>query len=377
MRGALVYLVLLLPIGLLCFGARIFLDPYTTVPDQVVPIPSQWNAGIPGDHPVAFFTIRSKGIFTANYNITINISVTLPKRTAEFCKGKMMNISIPGARLNPTDLNAATILLHEMPGLAEARFGSGTIIFPYPGNFTYRVLIGNESMGRSCLPENKDPIFVIENYSARLQIENANRNMGIALISLSVAALSIMVKPLWDYTKRPNLSVYVSYSPSIMSPHGSIDFYRISLKNARRYWTVHPVENARVTIVFLRKERNGLKEVLHIPAKWDSTLQPIVPGSGTADVRLFPQAEVHDIDPRVNEPIALCMKSQGEDAIYAFNAESYLYGVQGYRNPKFRLEKGEYQVQIILKARNAYKEFKLLLKNNGPYFKDVTIAIQK
>jgi hypothetical protein len=376
-RGALVYLVLLPPAILLYVGACMVLDPYTTVPNQPLVVASLWDSPMDEEHGFAFFTIRSRGIFTTNYNITIDVSVTLPKQTAEFCQGRKMWIRIPGARPSQRDPNTVRILLREVPGSKDARSGGETVVFPYPGYFSYQVVVENESLWLLFFPYDKESILSIDNYSARLQMENANRNIGIAAVSISVAVLGILYKPLSDHTKRPNLSMHVSYSPPQAIVAGAVSVYRISLRNARRYWMVHPVENARVTIVFLAKEGNELREVLHIPAKWDSAPEPFVPGSGVADQRLFSQAEVHDIDPRVDESIALCMKSSGEDAIYAFNAESYFYLMTGFLNPRFRLEKGDYQVRIILKARNAYKEFKLLLKNDGPYFKDVTVEVQE
>jgi len=381
LRSELVYLVFLLPLALLYLGASIVWDPYTTVPDPTLVVASHWDPGIGEERPAAYFTIRSRGVFTTNYPITIDVSVTLPKRTAEFCQGKKIWIHIPGTRQNQRDPNTVRILMREVPGDGDARSGGETVIFPYPGYFTYQVMVGNESSGRLFFPVDKESIFAIENYSARLQIENTNRTFGIALASLSIAALGIMVKPFSDHMRTPRLKIS---SVKHSSPEGvGLDgrpgrrvFYRISVRNERRFWMVNSVQRARITMIFLAREGAPPREVLRIPAKWDFTPQPIAPGSYSPDLRLFPETELLDINPRLDESFCLCMKFEGEDDVYAFNAHSYFFpGL--YRNPDFRLGKGEYLVRVILNAANAYKEFSLLLRNNGPNFKDVTIEVQK
>jgi len=173
--------------------------------------------------------------------------------------------------------------------------------------------------------------------------------LGILIGVLSTIVATYVVL----FLRKPNLTAYpleedpkkgvrilYPYYP-IMSRYIIIRhaFYHVNTKNKKRRFKVFPVlpaQNAKVTIVF---ERDG-KEVLKIPAKWDSRPEPL---DGYPPKRVVPelitQSEVTDVNPGTEESFPVCLKHEGDDGIYGFNAFSYLhpYGI----NPNWRLGKGE------------------------------------
>lgn len=180
---------------------------------------------------------------------------------------------------------------------------------------------------------------------------------------------------LYDIWRGPKISAYPSSNdPSVaehITPHYA--FYHIIIKNERkRLWlTINPVLYARITIIF--RDKSG-RELFRIPAKWDFRPEPLINyKEKVVDPSLISQCEVLDINPGSEESFCICIKQDGEDAIYGFNAYSYLHPF--CKNPKWKLDKGEYYVDIVLKAANAYKEFHFTLRNNGPRFRDVELKL--
>lgn len=202
---------------------------------------------------------------------------------------------------------------------------------------------------------------------------NFLRNILPGFVSfLSAIIVAMIGRVLYDRWRDPKLTVYPSKKdPAVVKritpPCG---FYHIVVKNQlkRLGLMVKPVQNARVKMVFLSKSG---KEIFRIPAKWDFRPEPVNYTTMTPEPALIPQGELLDINPGSEESFCICIKHKGEDEIYGFNAFSYLYS--RWKSPDWKLEKGEYQVRIVLNAANAYDEFHFALKNHGPDFKDVEL----
>jgi len=191
---------------------------------------------------------------------------------------------------------------------------------------------------------------------------------------LSAIIVAIVGRMLYDRWRSPKLNAYPSKSDPAVAEHVTphCAFYHIVMKNEskRLRLMVNPVQNARVKMLFLNK--NG-KYLFRIPAKWDFRPEPInyTKSKKVPDPSLIPQGELLDINPGSEESFCVCIKHEGEDEIYGFNAYSYLH--PDWKNPGWKLNKGEYYIHIVLNAANAHKEFRFLLRNGGSSLKDVEL----
>jgi len=189
---------------------------------------------------------------------------------------------------------------------------------------------------------------------------------------LSAIIVAVFGRMLYDGWRSPKLSAYPSKSDPAIAKHvsPSCAFYHLVIKNEikRLGLMVNPVQNARVQMVFLDKMG---REIFRIPAKWDFRPEPVNYKENTPEPSLIPQGELLDINPGSEESFCVCIKYKGDAEIYAFNAYSYLY--HKWKNPGWKLDKGEYYVHIVLNAANTYSKFRFLLKNDGSDFRDVEI----
>ncbi len=189
---------------------------------------------------------------------------------------------------------------------------------------------------------------------------------------LSAIIVALIGRMLYDRWRSPIISAYTSSNDPAVVTHVNppCAFYHIIIKNQKKRFglMVNPVQYARVKILFYDKSK---RELFRIPAKWDFRPEPINYKENVVDPSLIPQCEFLDISPGSEESFCICIKQEGEDAIYGFNAYSYLY--PSWKNPKWKLDKGEYYIDLVLNATNAYKEFHFILKNSGPGFRDVEL----
>jgi hypothetical protein len=189
---------------------------------------------------------------------------------------------------------------------------------------------------------------------------------------LSAIIVALIGRMLYDRWRSPKISAYPSSNDPAVAEHVTphCAFYHVIIRNERKRLglMVNPVQYARVIILF--RDKSG-RELFRIPAKWDFRQEPINYKENVVDPSLISQCEFLDINPGSEESFCICIKQEGEDAISGFNAYSYLY--PSWKNPKWKLDKGEYYVDIVLNAANAYKEFRFILRNNGSGFKDVEL----
>lgn len=177
----------------LVFGICLAFNPYLFVPEYVVERYSVWGHQQPG---AVIFTIRSKGLLTANYPVDIQVEVVVGKDIEKYFQGtQKIEILIINAYEYPTlPRSTKFIPTGSIPISVQDRKGRATVIFPYSGSFSSYVIFVNGTAVWTYNPsmQNEHALFQIESYSSRLQIENSNRNTGIGIASLSCAIISLI-----------------------------------------------------------------------------------------------------------------------------------------------------------------------------------------
>lgn len=189
---------------------------------------------------------------------------------------------------------------------------------------------------------------------------------------------AVLSKAIKGRLRRPRIAAHVTKDgPNIQHIGGKrCAFYHISIRNERKRLglTIDPVRDAEAMIIF--QDRNG-NEMFRLPAKWESRPKPMryVEQTGKLvelpDVELIHRAGILDVGSGSVETLCLCMKYEGEQEVYAFDAFSYLYSE--YKNPSWKVGEGDYLVTVLLNADNIYAEFTFTLKNQGTKVKDVKL----
>lgn len=189
-----IVLILLFPFVGIVLGSLIASNLF--VPIHVVQRISMWGdpSGEPG---LVIFTIKSKGTFTANYPVEVEIEIMVGEDISGYFQDPSKKIELivsesyqyPIAPSPEGRIPAGTIPISE-----GNRKGRGTIIFPYPGSFsTYFIYVDDVPVWAANFSVQNEPsIFTIEDHSVRLQIENANRSIGIAIVSLSITVFGLI-----------------------------------------------------------------------------------------------------------------------------------------------------------------------------------------
>ena len=192
-RRFLSYVQIVPVVALLILGIQLLRDPYLYVPLHTSEGIWSFVALDQKKMGIALW-IRSKGTFTANYPIDVEAMILAEGERKNMFTGRETVLLIPDAYPCPKpekQIEPARISL----GLEG--HGEGTIIFPYPGTYYhFLVCVATNVNGTYFLCESvqEGPVFVIENYGLRLQIENANRTIGVGIISLSIAVAGLGLK---------------------------------------------------------------------------------------------------------------------------------------------------------------------------------------
>jgi len=186
---------ILLPIISFIFGLLIAVDPYFFVPTFTSKKTSLW--GDPAKQPgLIIFTIKSDGGLTANYPIDVEVEISKAKDVESyFLQAEKIEIVIPDSYKYPiTQGKTGMFAAGSIPISLQDAKGSGKIIFPDAGAFAiYTIFVDDQPVFVANFPEPvEDPIFVVENYGLRLQIEN-NRNLGLAIISVSLTSIGLLL----------------------------------------------------------------------------------------------------------------------------------------------------------------------------------------
>jgi len=175
-------------------GFLMTIHPYLFIPTQTVQKFSLW--GDPSKQPgLVTFTMKSKGALTANYPIDLEVEISKARDVKQYFQvAKKMEIIIPDSYEYPMSKNGGRFSAGKVSISPTTGMGKARILFPYAGAFsTYHIFVDDKPVWAANFPKQSEPtIFVIENYGVRLQIENS-RNLGVAIMSLSIAALGLLL----------------------------------------------------------------------------------------------------------------------------------------------------------------------------------------
>ena len=176
-------------------GLALALNPYLFIPTQIIKKLSLW--GDPTKQPALIvFTIKSKGTLTANYPIDVEVEIKKSKDVEHFFfRAKKMELFIPDSYEYPVKQSESGMFpAGKIPISLQDGRGKGKIIFPNAGSFSvYHIFVDDKPVFTANFPEPKEaPIFVIEDYGIRLQIQNS-RNLGVAVMSLSLTAVGFLL----------------------------------------------------------------------------------------------------------------------------------------------------------------------------------------
>lgn len=144
------------------------------------------------------FGIKSKGTFTANYPIEVEVTIQTGEHIEKYFDGtKAIDIVFPESYSYPIRpaLNGITYVPGVVRISSSRRSGKGKIVFPYSGAFShYTVDVDYEEVYNSkSITPHQPPIFVVEDFSDRFQMNNTNRSIGVALVSLAIAVMGVML----------------------------------------------------------------------------------------------------------------------------------------------------------------------------------------
>ena len=105
-----------------------------------------------------------------------------------------------------------------------------------------------------------------------------------------------------------------------------------------------------------------------MPVRWSSQPQPVLTSADGQNLRLVPDTSQVAVTPQVDilpgasEPLDVVVRYDGEDECYGWNNESYFVSI---RNPKWRLPKGRYAVEVRICSASEVCEKEFRLTNEG------------
>lgn len=181
---------------LIILGLLLFFYPNFIVPKRVVQNSNFFL--INNKSVLVVFTTSSTGAFTAGDPINVGVEIVGTGVSEVFQDPSDIWLSIHSSYKYPIEkvdlvstgggfFREGYIPISVEDGKGK---GMGAIVFPYPG--TYSDYSVTQHRVPLIVNSNGSPIFKIEDYSVRLQIENANRNLGIGIMALSVAMMGLI-----------------------------------------------------------------------------------------------------------------------------------------------------------------------------------------
>lgn len=187
-------IVILIQILLIAFGLIQFFYPYLFVSTYSVT-----KSSLAGDPPAnittILFKLESKGLLTSNFPIDIKIKFYVGSDwEKEFQNANSIIVWIRGSYNYPIkESNGGFISDGSVRISSLTREGTGTIIFPYEGEYsTYAIEFNERLFYIANFPEPNEPtLFKVLDYSTRTSIENNNKNLGIAIISISLTVIGL------------------------------------------------------------------------------------------------------------------------------------------------------------------------------------------
>jgi hypothetical protein len=209
MSKRLVLLAVLFTI-VLGFGLAICIDPYILTGYQTTEGGDVWASGSEAQ-ALILFNFTSRGFVSANYPVEVTANIIVENNTLlSFLTGKRyVEMDIAGTYAYPT--KSGPLGLYE--GNISLQFdgahsfeGTSNVIFPYVGNSYYYEIFAYNSPNEMATPiytmdltaPHIPPVFSIgEGSAARAQLEQLNRDTGLAIIALALSGLAIVAGIKW------------------------------------------------------------------------------------------------------------------------------------------------------------------------------------
>lgn len=202
--------------------------------------------------------------------------------------------------------------------------------------------------------------------------------------------VALLTAAIYEWVRKPNLTFNVDINPNegqrnIKGKDYSWKFLNVIVENKHRSWWQSwlwgnvPAESARAWISFLEYETGT--EVLKINARWASTKQPIN-DFGRPDWSSILVASRESIPVGESVSVAIAIKTDKSESIFAFNNESYSY-YPDYAPPFDSLwSKGEFEIgddkkyRVYVKILSQGHEFceEFILLNPRKSYKSITLS---
>ena len=183
-----IFLIALFIVGILIFFCPYFLVSSYSVQRTFLLGNQSKQLGI------ILFNITSEGALTANYPIKVDVELRVWNDTVSyFNKSSYIILVIVNSNEYPPKIDKGLPITGGIIISPETKKGTGTILFPFPGPFSqYYVFVDGNLWAFNLHQEQGSPIFSILDYGVRLQIENSNKMIGLALITISLSASSFV-----------------------------------------------------------------------------------------------------------------------------------------------------------------------------------------
>lgn len=191
-------------------------------------------------------------------------------------------------------------------------------------------------------------------------------------VVLVVGIISIMFAPIAWYVRGPRVEIRAkAWTAASPVPW---HFAAVDIRNAPSpRWLPITQSTALACRVTLEFRKGGQLAIPPVPARWSARPEPIrtlpVDHNGTVGLiqvpalELIPDSYVFDLPAGGRwEEVAVAVLREGE--AFAWGAESYLHG---WRHPDWGLDRGEYEVTVIVEhpAGRAAEAFRLRYLSNS------------
>jgi len=189
---------------------------------------------------------------------------------------------------------------------------------------------------------------------------------------------ALVVAAIYEWIRRPNLDFTIDTSSNegerdIKGKNFKWKFINVIVENKTRSWWLSwlrgnvAAENARAWVSF--RDYDSSSELVKISARWSTTKQPIN-DFGRPDWSLILVTSRESIPVGESASLAVAIKTDKSEYIFAFNNESYLYYPEYnppydtlWSKPEFEIgsdKKYRVCVKVLAQGHEYHKEFILL-----------------
>lgn len=185
--------------------------------------------------------------------------------------------------------------------------------------------------------------------------------------------LALFVFFVVDYFRRPNFIICLGAINE--SPDGNFRFVHVNAINLdwpKWFFLFRRDAALNTTAEIIFKGKNSNKPFFSIPGRWSSNPEPIkidsVIGKAIFDVEKARMGGLINISPSENSrmlregKLGIAIKFEGENACYGFSDISYRHD---FKVPAWKLERGVYDIEIIIRSGRFSSSRSFVLENLG------------